>query len=155
MGQWKSELHGNDDKLPTLSQWIKTVSSEAILATRLVKLIWTPNLYDNYSLDTEVYRFRISPNHALFNVLEEELENWLENMTVLALQLEGTKKPSITLLTLDNEVGEWSALGDHGWKIGQVEAKPKKTSSAKTRTKSATLPTPPQDALQDVTDLLG
>lgn len=148
MGQWKSELHGSDDKLPTVSQWMKTVSSEAKISIRLVKQLWIPNLFDNYSLDTESYRFRVPPSHGLFRVLEDNLEDWIENDAVLALHLSDSKKPEMTLLTLDNEMSVWSEMGAYGWKLGQVEAKPKKTSGYKTRKSNAlssALPSEPQE----------
>lgn len=152
MAQWKSELHGTDDKLPTVHQWLKTVSSEAKEVTRIVKLIWTPNMFDNYSLDTEAFRVRITPNHPLFDVLEENLEEWIEQGDVLAIQLDCGRKVSITLLTLDNEVGEWSALGDHGWKMQGIEAKPKKKVEAKTRKRVGTSSSPSQDAPEGASD---
>lgn len=153
MGVWKSELHGNDDKLPTVAQWMKTVNSDAWGVTRLVKLIWTPNLYDNFSLDTEVYRFRVSPSHSLFEVLEENLELWVENMSVLALQLDSGKKSTMTLLTLDNEQAEWTALGANGWRLGQVEAKPKAKREYKTRKLRAPEQPPLSEPPEEASDL--
>lgn len=135
MGQWTSELHGQSDSLPTVNQWIKTVSKECAEATRIVKLIWTPNMYENYSLDTEAFRLRVSPNHFLFQILEDNLEDWVNADTVLALEIEKLKIPKVTLITLDDEQCEWDVLGENGFKAGQVTAKQKKRVSKNSGTK--------------------
>lgn len=145
---WKSEIHGNDDKLPTVSQWMKTTSKEAWEVTRLVKLIWTPNVFDNYSLDTESFRIRIGPNHSFFEVLEENLELWIEDRSVLAVSFTSDKKPQMTFELLEKEQADWSPLGDHGWKLGQVEAKQIKRAKTKTRSNSSNLVAGPQQALE-------
>lgn len=135
MPQWTSELHGTSDSLPTVSQWMKTVSTECCEATRIVKLIWCPNMYESYSLDTEAYRIRIGKGHPLFEVLEDNLDEWIQAGTVIASQVVKGRKATVILLTLDNETCEWDALGEHGWKSGQVIAKvknvPAKTSKQK------------------------
>lgn len=144
MAQWTSELHGQSDALPTVNQWIKTVSKECAEATRLIKLIWTPNMYENYSLDTEAFRLRVPANHFLFQVLKDNLEDWINTDVVLALEIEKLKIPKVSLITLDNEQCDWDPLGEYGWKCGQVSARAKNVTS-KTRTKSAaTKPTAPE-----------
>lgn len=138
MGQWTSELSNFNDSLPTLYRWMKTVSAECASATRLVKMIWKPNQYLSYSLDTEAYRVRFAEEHPLYQVLEDYLDTWIEQDVVIALSVEGGKKPVITLVTLDTEQCEWSELGDFGYKAGAVSAK--KSVSSKTR--KAKAPTP-------------
>lgn len=123
------------DKLPSVRQWMTTVSKEALEPVRIIKLIWLPNLYDNYSLDTEAFRLRIAPNQQLFQVLEDNLDEWLETGAVLGLQIEGSKRPKITLMTLDGEECEWDPLGEHGFKMSNLTAKKKpksKTRSSQT-----------------------
>lgn len=138
MAQWTSELHNQSDALPTVKQWLTTISREGSQVAKIIKLIWTPNLYTNYSLDTESYRFRVTESHYLFSVIEDNLTDWIENDTVLALQIEGFKAPTMTLLTLDTEQGDWTELGTHGWKIGAISAR-KKDVTTKTRQKRTPL----------------
>lgn len=134
MAVWTSELNNQSDSLPTLSQWVKTVSNECAESTRIVKLIWIPNLYENFSLDTEAYRFRVSPSHPLFEVVEENLEEWVETGVVVALSAEKSKILRVSLLTLDGETCDWDALGSNGWKAGPVRKTPKNV-TAKTSVK--------------------
>lgn len=129
MAQWTSELNNTSDSLPTVTQWLQTVSTECCEATRLVKIIWIPNLYNNYSLDTEAYRVRIAPSHSLYQTLEDHLEQWIEQGVVLGVSVEKGKSPKVTLVTLDNEECDWDALGDRGWKFGPVRAKRKNVST--------------------------
>lgn len=129
---WKSEIHGSDDKLPTVAQWMKSTSKDHWGAPKIVKMIWIPNLFDNYSLDTEYFRVRIGPNHGFFSVLEETLDTWVEDRSVLTVCLSDDKKPALIFDILVNERADWSPLGDYGWKLGQVEAY--KLERAKTKT---------------------
>lgn len=152
MAQWTSELHGQSDALPTVNQWIKTVSRECAEATRIVKLIWCPNMYQNYSLDTEAFRLRVPEKHFLFQVLQDNLEDWINSDVVLALEIEKLKIPKVTLITLENEQCDWDPLGEYGWKSGQVTAKAKNVAS-KTRSKQdATKSHPPHSALEALSE---
>lgn len=141
---WSQTQETDPDKLPSVAQWIKTVSAEALEPVRLVKLIWIPNLYDNYSLDTEAFRVRVKPGNYLFDILQQHLEEWVEGDIVLAIKIEGRKIPKITLMTLDSEQCDWDSIGDYGWKMSNVRAR-KKNVTSKTRSKSATLPPDPGD----------
>lgn len=150
MPTWTSQQSSDADRLPTINQWMKTVSKEALEPVRVIKTIWCPNLYTNYSLDTESFRLRVSPENPLFSVLEDNLDEWVEQGTVIAIQIEGVKKPKIHLMTLDNESGEWDALGDFGWKLSNLERKknvPPKNSYQRKQTRP--VPEPSQDDLQD------
>ena len=141
---WSQTQETDPDKLPSVNQWIKTVSAEALEPVRLVKLIWTPNLYDNYSLDTEAFRVRVKPGNYLFDILQQNLEEWVEGDIVLAIKIEGRKIPKITLMTLDSEQCDWDAIGEYGWKMSNVRAR-KKNVTSKTRSKGATPPCDPGD----------
>lgn len=130
------------DKLPSVKQWMRTVSKEALEPVRIVKLIWLPNLFDNYSLDTEAFRLRVAPSQQLFQILEDNLDEWLETGAVLGLQIEGSKRPKITLLTLDGEECEWDALGEHGFKMSNLAARKKpKGKTRASQTASTAVPT--------------
>lgn len=152
MAIWSQTQESDADKLPSVNQWIKTVSSEALEPVRLVKMIWTPNLYDNYSLDTEAFRVRIKPKDLLFEILEANLNDWMESDVVLAIKIEGRKIPRITLMTLDSEKCDWDSLGDYGWKMSNLKSRVKNVSS-KTRLKQSTLPSEPGDPEKLLEDL--
>lgn len=125
MPSFEGQLNSEADKLPTVKQWMNSVSAEATIPTRIIKVIWTPNLYPSYSLDTEAYRVRVADTHFLYQVLEQNLETWIESGTVLGLNITGKKVIKVTLLTLDKEEGEWDALGEHGWKFSNLKTKKK------------------------------
>lgn len=148
MPQFESQLNNDADRLPTVKQWASSISKEGMEAVRLVKVIWMPNMYESYSLDTECFRLRISPNHTLFDILETHIEDWLESGAVLGLSVEGKKLTKVTLMTLDDEECEWDPLGEHGWKMSHVKAK--KRPQTKTRLSQTSTPksTPPENALQ-------
>lgn len=140
MPQFESQLNADADKLPTVKQWAASISKDGMEAVRLVKVIWMPNLYDSYSLDTECFRLRVPSTHSLFQVLEDNLEDWLEEGVVLGLQVIGKKLTKVTLMTVDSEECQWDPLGEHGWKMSQLTAK--KRTRAKTRLSQTSMPEP-------------
>lgn len=144
MAVWTSELNNTSDALPTVTQWAKTVSAECAEATRIVKLIWCPNLYNSFSLDTEAYRVRIGENHPLYQVLQDNVEAWVEQGAVVAMQVIKGRKTSINLLTLGGEECDWDELGSHGYKAGPVRAVIK-TVTAKTSNKRPAPSVPPAE----------
>lgn len=140
MSVYESELNSNADKLPSVFQWLKTVSKEATVPVRIVKVLWFPNLYNNYSLDTEAYRLRVSEGDSLYQVLEANLENWLESGCVIGLEVTGQKVRKIKLSILETDECDWDQLGEHGWKCSAV--RPKTNPKSKTRFKSNAAPEP-------------
>lgn len=132
MPSFESQANAEADKLPTLSQWAKVVSKDALLPTRLVKIIWTPNQYNSYSLDTEAYRLRVAESHGLYQVLKDYLEDWIHEGAVLSLSITPGKTLKVTLSTLDNEECSWEPLGEMGYKMQELK-RVKKTVSAKTQ----------------------
>jgi len=140
------------DKLPSLKQWIRSVHKEALEPIRIVKVVWLPNLYKSYTLDTEVFRLRIGEGQQLYQILEDHLDSWLDEEVVLALQIEGSKIPKVTLMTLDNEQCEWDALGDHGFKMRNLTAKKKprnKTRSLQSGSTPVPAPSEPQEGASE------
>jgi hypothetical protein len=132
---WTSELANENDSLPTIKQWMKSVSREALDCTFILKIVWLPNLYPNISLDTEAFRVRLSPGNFLFDVVQQNIEDWIDNDRVIGIQIESRIPLKLTLLELEKDCASWDELGEHGYKIGKVSARTKKNVTGKTRSK--------------------
>lgn len=128
---WTSELANTDDRLPSIKQYLKNVSKDALDVTFLIKLIWFPSSIPNYTLDTEAFRLRIPSDNYLYTVLEENLEDWVENERVIGIQIESKIPLRLTLIELESDTAPWSELGELGIKLGKVSARGKKKPDGK------------------------
>lgn len=143
MSQWKSELHNQSDSVPTLKAWLRGVSGEQLEKWHIVKVIWLPNKFPSLTLEVESFRLRLSESDFLYSLVEETIDEWEENRTVLALQPQNKRGTEVILSTLDDERCDWEPLGDFGWKAVRIERADKKRASRKPGKQSPQ--TPPEE----------
>lgn len=124
------------DEVPTFSKWVKTVVDETARIPQIVEVIWLPNLYSNYTLQTRSYRFRVPKGHPYFPIIEQYLNAWKNDGSVLCLIADNFPKPTLELEVLEDSTSVWEELGDSGFKITNIKAL-KKPSAAKTRTQKS------------------
>lgn len=120
------------DSIPTLVQWSKTVLDRSAPIQHRVEVIWAPNLYSNYTLQTSSYRLRLDKGHPYYSLLERDLSEMCESGAVLFLETEFEPKLAVTLIALDEERCVWDELGTSGFKLHSVQ-KRKTESTPKTR----------------------
>lgn len=152
MPVWVSEIANYSDSLPTAKQWLATAIKEDLSVLRVVKLIWSPNKFQSFSVDTEFFRLRVPEEHPLYAILESHLDNWVEEDTVLALSFTSGKLPQVQLQTMDAESCTWELLGSKGYKAVRFTAKKKPVEpkpATKKSSKALAVPSEPQEAPSD------
>lgn len=114
------------ENLPTLAQFCKSSGDEAFRPQYQVKVIWKPGLFPNYTLETEKFRLRVPENSQLFQLLEEELQGWIDSKRGLYLKIVDPKRTSFEFDFLVNTEVTWEELGTKGWKVALGGTKPKR-----------------------------
>lgn len=125
----------NSDDLPTFAHFCKSSGEEAFKPQYQIKVIWKPGLFPNFTLETERFRLRVPPSSQLFQLLEEQLEIWIDSGKSPYLRVLDPKKQTFELDFLQNTEVEWEELGTKGWKVALGSTKIKrapKNSSSKT-----------------------
>lgn len=120
------------DEIPTFSKWSKTIEDFEAVIPHVVEVIWLPNLYSNFTLQTSSYRFRVPKGHPYFEVVSNFIQEWKEEGAVLVLTSSAFPKPQIELQVLEDSISIWEELGDAGFKVTNIKA-PSKSGAKKTR----------------------
>lgn len=113
MGLYDYEyLDAQQEKLPTLRQYLKTNGKTKRPKKFLVCKIWIPNKYPSYSLETEHFRASVGKSTALGKVLRD---NWSELVrseidTFLELKLADDKTTKLKLVP-GRTSGSWLDVG--------------------------------------------
>lgn len=120
------------DNLPSFKQFCTSVSKDVEGTFYVVKFVWKPSLYPNFTLDTEKFRLRVPETSGLYSVLELSLPDLVESDSLLAISPTSLASRTFVLTTLDNERAIWEPLGTKGWKLAVQEKRSKKSRASKT-----------------------
>ncbi len=104
------------EKLPTLKQWLKTQGKKAIPKRFLVSLVWEPNQWRNYTLQTEKFRVRVSEGDPIFEALQTGLSTLLDMEYALMLEVTDREKGAFQIIGNPQEPGHWNHITDTGHK---------------------------------------
>lgn len=104
------------DKLPTLRQWIKAQGKKAIAKRFLVSLVWEPNQWSNYTLETERFKVRVSKGDPVFEALSKNLPRLLDEEQAFFVEIVNREKGAFKLVANPNEPGHWEHITDTGHK---------------------------------------
>lgn len=108
------DVRDNQIKLPSLLQWIKTIPSDSPVLHKVVKLVWFPNQFPNFTVDTESFRLRISTDRFDEAELTDFFESSIEEKKVLCVVVDPAEKGKWSIEELEDEIGEWEQLGAAG-----------------------------------------
>ena len=114
----------NQVKLPSLLLWLKTIPSDSPIVHKVIKRVWFPNQFPNFTVDTESFRLRISTERFDETELTDFFESAVEKKAVLCIVVDPAKKGKWEVEELEGEIGEWDELGGWGYKCS-VADKPK------------------------------
>lgn len=103
-------------KLPTLRQWLKTVGEGKIAQAYMVTKVWKPNVYSNFTFETEKFRVRIDENHPLYSDLISLVPEWCKEDMALAVAVDEERDGSFEFKDLEENV-DWQELGETGYLI--------------------------------------
>lgn len=118
-------------KLPTFRQFCKTEGEKCNNNAKVVTTVWFPNKYPSLSIDTEVFRLRISESDPNYAAIEAGLREGIDADEVFIVRILDAKKFAFEIETLEGETGGWDFLGDSGAKC-EVLPKRKRKPSATT-----------------------
>ena len=108
-------------QLPTFRQWSKTADEAHKKPARPVKLIWLPNRFPSFSLETEVFRLRIGEDDPNYSAILSWVEESIEAQRVMVVQPKLDRMYAYSLDILEGEKGIYDPLGDFGFKLLKVE----------------------------------
>ena len=103
------------EKLPTISQYVKRTKKPKATVKRVVDLCWTPGKFDNFTLQTDLFRVIISNKHPFYRGLQEFFANRETAETSIGIQISDWDKGSYMLYE-PKESGMWQELGNSGYR---------------------------------------
>lgn len=80
----------SEERLPTLRQYIKAKKGKNIPKKFLVRLIWVPNKFPSYSIETEHFRASVGKDTAVGKLLKENWDEIVDSslQTLMAIEVE-------------------------------------------------------------------
>lgn len=127
--RYESNAKEHQDVLPTFIQWCKTEKDSQTADKYFVTKIWLPNKYPDITLETEVFRLRVSHKTSLFESLKDNFDGWSNSEVALSVCEIDKESLDFTLEVSDDEKATWESLGETGVKLTIQERK--KTSRRK------------------------
>lgn len=120
-------------KLPTLRQWIANNTNINYDKHYAVTKIWEPNLYPNWSLETDSFIIRLPSATADVANLVQLVEQCRENCRAIGIRLDKDRKGDYFLGVFPLDEWVWRRLGSSGYSISDPTPlpQPKKPRASK------------------------
>lgn len=80
----------------------------------LVTKVWTPNVYDNFTFETEKFRVRVDDSHPLYDSLVAIIPDWFKEDMALAICVDEARDGSFDFKDSEENV-DWQKLGETGY----------------------------------------
>ena len=103
------------EKKPTIAQYIKANKKPKARVRRVVDLCWLPGKFDNFTLQTDLFRVIITPRNVLYSGLQEFFANCETAETAIGVEIADWDKGSYMLYE-PREKGLWAELGNSGYR---------------------------------------
>ena len=120
----KGNVKDNQISLPSFAQFLKTIPLEDKEFRKFIRVVWFPNKFPNFTVDTESFRLRIPVSESNQLELTDEFESSIESDKVLCVVFNPSQKGEWAIEELEGELGDWEELGSNGFKCS-VREKPK------------------------------
>ena len=130
MFEYEETAKSEFPKLPTFMQWCKSATVQEARPLRYVKKVWVPGKFDNFTVETEVFRLRISPSSELYSALKDHLQEFESTDAALAIEVLDTANYRFKLKHIESERAIWVGLGQNGYAL-TIQSKPKSQRAAK------------------------
>ncbi len=101
-------------QLPTLSQYLKSCTKVQLGQTFQVEIIWLPNKFSNFTLQTHAFRVRISESNAMYATLDSVTKHLTGDKTAWGIKVHEDKSGKYTIVPMEKKKGEWGPLGANG-----------------------------------------
>lgn len=103
-------------KAPTLKQFIKQNPDVEYPVYSRIEIVWFPGTWDNYSLETPMFRCSVGSNHPIYSALDNSIVKVLSE-TQTALLIELTDSDGTIRIAESNVFGQYVAIGNAGYKF--------------------------------------
>jgi hypothetical protein len=103
------------EKLPTISQYLKRTKKPKSKVARVVDIVWTPGKFDNFTLQTDLFRVIISSKHPFYRGLQEFFADSSTAETPIGVEITNWDDGSYMLYE-PKENGMWQELGNSGYR---------------------------------------
>jgi hypothetical protein len=110
-----SDTGSNPTPKQTFKQFCASATDKQCTQLFTVDVIWLPNKFSNYTLETHKFRLRITDTSQLFEPLGEfvgVLPNYIFELKVKIVDRESGE---FELVENNKTKGEWKKLGASGW----------------------------------------
>lgn len=101
------------DKKPTFLQWVKSASAAKLKKSYIVETIWKPGTWDNFTLETDEFRIRITREHPMYAAMDAFTADQNTANTQLSISPVGKGSKEFAIHPKETD-GLWSELGDNG-----------------------------------------
>jgi hypothetical protein len=112
-------IEANDvkpEKLPTLGQYLKRNKEPKSKPLHTVRLVWIPGKFDNFTLQTDVYRIIVNPKHPFYQLLSQFFGDPSTAEIPIAIRITDWAKGSYQLEEPKRENGVWGEIGTSGYR---------------------------------------
>ena len=104
------------EKLPTLSQYIKSNKEPKSKPLHVVDLVWVPGKFDNFTLCTAVFRVVVSNRHPFYSLLKAFCADNSTAEVPIGIRITDWTGGSYQLEEPPRESGLWQELGNSGYR---------------------------------------
>lgn len=107
---------GSTPKLPTLSQYVKSLTSRKPLEqTFIVETFWKPQSYGYYTFQTHAFRFHIYESSPIYQDVLEYVLAKIQDQKPIGIKID-PESEEIEIVD-SKKKGSWNPLGDKGFKF--------------------------------------
>lgn len=101
-------------KKPTFKQFIKELpDNETTQLLYRIEVIWLPGQWDNYSVETDCFRYSVAKNHPLYQPIDENVIKWLDRDNGILFRVDDWKE-GIVGLSESQDFTRWERIGNAG-----------------------------------------
>lgn len=105
------DYSGNEEKKPTIRQYLKELPKNVTDIKSTVRLIWLPGQWNNYTLQCDDFRVIVSKGHQLFDGLRANVDVFTKGSQTLDV-IVIDREPFSYRLSVNTEIaGEWFFIG--------------------------------------------
>lgn len=112
------DMPANDSKkLPTLKQFLVKKGKAKLPKYFPIQIIWEPNQFPNWTLQTEYFKVRVSEDNPFYVPLRDVIKQGCNNDWLLAIEVSEDRDGKYSIIHIENETADWEGLGENGWKL--------------------------------------
>ena len=102
------------EKKPTFNQYVKELpKDENHKHLFKIELIWFPNKWNNYNIETESFRYSVAESHPLYPAIDKNVIRWLDRDTGILFRIDDFRE-GIVGFSECSDFTRWERIGNAG-----------------------------------------